>query len=325
MINRRKFVRNMSGAMIGLPVVHKIIARASPNPSSSNGKNIIISTWNHGLAANQAAWNIINKGGKAIDAVEAGVRIPEADPSITSVGLGGFPDATGKVTLDACIQDANGNCGAVTYLQHIKHPISVARLVMDKTPHVMLSGQGALDFAVKNGFKKEKLLTKEAKAAWKTWKKEQNFKPIINRENHDTIGLLAIDNQGDIAGACTTSGAAFKLPGRVGDSPIIGAGLFCDNEVGGATATGQGELVMKTLGSFLVVELMRNGMSPQQACEEAVRRIVHKIPNYHEFQIGYIAINKSGEYGAYCLHQGFNFALNIEGREQLIDADYYIK
>ena len=287
--------------------------------AKNGGLPIVISTWNHGIAANQAAMDVIQSGGKAIDAVEAGVRIPESDPEMRSVGYGGLPDRDGQVTLDACIMDETGNCGAVSYLQHIKNPISVARKVMDETPHVMLSGQGALDFAIEQGFKKENLLTKEAEKRWKEWLKESKYQPIVNIENHDTIGMLAIDEKGDIAGACTTSGLAWKMNGRVGDSPIIGAGMFVDNEVGGACATGMGELVMKTLGSFLIVELMRQGRNPQDACEEAVKRIVAK-QEYKDMQVGYLAIDKEGNYGAYAIHPGFNFALHAAGENKMHDA-----
>ena len=284
---------------------------------------MVISTWNHGIAANQAAMDVIQSGGKAIEAVEAGVRVPESDPEMRSVGYGGLPDREGQVTLDACIMDETGNCGAVSYLQHIKNPISVARKVMDETPHVMLSGQGALDFALEQGFKKEKLLTEEAEKRWKEWLKESKYQPRINIENHDTIGMLAIDEKGDISGACTTSGLAWKMNGRVGDSPIIGAGMFVDNEVGGACATGLGELVMKTLGSFLIVELMRQGYSPQAACEEAVQRIVSK-QQYKDMQVGYLAIDKQGNYGAYAIHPGFNYALHLNGENKMHDADSFV-
>jgi len=288
------------------------------------GKSMVISTWNHGLPANEAAWNIIKAGGKAIDAVEAGVKVPEADPESNSVGYGGYPDRDGNVTLDACIMDETGNCGSVSFLQHIMHPISVARMVMDNTPHVMLSGEGALKFALEQGFKKQNLLTEKSKEAWMNWLKSGKYKPVINKENHDTIGLLAIDRKGDISGACTTSGLAWKYHGRVGDSPIIGAGMFVDNEVGGAVATGMGEAVLKTLGTFLVVELMRGGLSPQKACEEAVRRIVAK-QNAEDFQIGYLAIDKLGNHGAYCIHKGFNYALHNGKENTLHDASHHLK
>ncbi len=293
------------------------------NPSKKGGVPIVISTWNHGIAANQAAMKVILDGGKAIDAVEAGVRVPESDPEMMSVGYGGLPDRDGHVTLDACIMDDNGNCGSVSYLQHIKNPISVARKVMDETPHVMLSGKGALDFALENGFKKENLLTDNAEKRWKEWLITSNYQPIVNIENHDTIGMLAIDNIGNISGACTTSGLAWKLHGRVGDSPIIGAGMYVDNEVGGACATGVGELVMKTLGSFLIVELMRQGMNPQEACEEAVKRIVSK-QEYNDMQVGYLAIDKDGNYGAYAIHPGFNYALYLDGNNKMYDADSFV-
>ena len=292
---------------------------------------IVISTWNHGLPANEAAWKILSEGGYSLDAVEAGVRVPEADPEVITVGYGGIPDANGNVTLDACIMDEKGRAGSVAFLEQIKHPISVARLVMEKTPHVMLVGKGALEFAVENGFKKENLLTPKMKETWKKWKKEKReFSSKINienqvLENHDTIGMLAIDKEGRISGACTTSGMGYKMPGRVGDSPIIGAGLFVDGEIGGATATGTGELVMKTLGSFLVVELMRNGMSPAEACEQAVKRIAKKIPDYQQHQVGFIALSKSGEYGSFCIQPGFNFAVKTNSLTTLEDSEAWVK
>ncbi len=325
MINRRRFLKNTLAATAGMSLTRGAWASVNGSVRGIEGEPVVISTWQHGMAANEAAMKVLKDGGKAIDAVEEGVRVPEADPDVMTVGYGGFPDRDGHVTLDACIMNESGDAGSVTFLQHIKHPVSVARLVMEKTPHVMLSGEGALRFALDNGFEKEHLLTEKAAQAWRAWKKRSDYQPEINIENHDTISMLAIDKNGDLSGACTTSGAAYKMHGRVGDSPIIGAGLFCDNEVGGAAATGQGELVMKTVGSFLVVELMRNGMSPQKACEEAVLRIVKKIPGYEQFQIGYIAINKSGETGAYCLHKGFNYALYKKGENRLLDADYYLK
>ena len=287
------------------------------------GLPIVISTWNHGIAANKVAMDFIENGGNALDAVEAGVRVTESDPEVMSVGYGGLPDRDGHVTLDACIMDHTGNCGAVSYLQHIKNPISVARKVMEETPHVMLSGKGALDFALEKGFEKENLLTEKAENLWNDWLVKSQYKPIVNIENHDTIGLLAIDKKGNISGACTTSGLAWKLHGRVGDSPIIGAGMYVDNDVGGACATGVGELVMKTLGSFLIVELMRQGMNPQEACEEAVMRIVAK-QEYKEMQVGYLAIDKNGNYGAYAIHPGFNYALHINGENEMHDSESFV-
>jgi len=329
MINRRKFLERAAaaGALSLVPSVLK--SENSPTlPLSSPEQPVIISTWNHGISANNAAMKVLADGGSVVDAVEQGVWIPEADPKNRSVGLGGYPDIEGKVTLDASIMGPDGNAGSVCFLENIVHPISVARLVMDSTPHVMLAGEGALQFALENGFKEENLLVPGAEKEWRKKRKERGFDPVPNWENepneyHDTIGLLAIDSNGDIAGACTTSGLGFKKRGRVGDSPIIGAGLFVDNEVGAATATGMGELVMKTVGSFLVVELMRNGRTPQEAVEEAVNRIVKKMPDHQKYQIGYIAVNKNGDTGAYCLKPGFNYALYKNGNNKLIDSESF--
>ncbi len=329
MVSRRSFVVKSSLALAGLSLVKNSVSKSVIQ--NTPDFPIVISTWNHGLPANEAAWGILSNGGNSLDAVEAGVRVPEADPDVITVGYGGIPDSKGKVTLDACIMDEKGRAGSVACLEHIKHPISVARLVMDKTPHVMLTGKGALKFALDNGFEKENLLTPQMKKAWKKWKKEiKEFSTKINienqvLENHDTIGMLAIDKDGRISGACTTSGMGYKMPGRVGDSPIIGAGLFVDGEIGGAAATGSGELVMKTLGSFLVVEFMRSGKSPTDACEEAVKRIAQKIPDYQQHQVGFIALNKLGEYGSYCIQPGFNFAVKTKDKTVLENAETWMK
>ncbi len=285
---------------------------------------IVICTWNFANATAKA-WEVLNAGGNSLDAVEQGVMIEEADVDNQTVGKGGRPDRDGNVTLDACIMDKDGNCGAVVYLQNITHAVSVARKVMEKTPHVMLAGKGAEQFAYANGFAKEDLLTEKSKKEWLEWKKTSQYKPIINIENHDTIGMLAIDKNGDISGACTTSGMAYKYGGRIGDSPIIGAGLFVDNEVGGATATGVGEEVVRTVGSFLIVELMRQGKSPQQACEEGVRRIMAKNKDRKDFQIGFIAINKKGETGSYCVHPGFSYNMISDQGQVNQPSESYIK
>ena len=283
----------------------------------------VLSTWNHGLAANEAAWKIMERNGTALDAVEKGVRVTESDPNNRSVGLGGLPDANGLVTLDACIMDQSFNCGSVSFLQNIENPISVARKIMEDTPHVMLSGKGAYDFAIQKGFKHKNLLTLEAKSAWEKWIKDaKKQKPIINNENHDTIGMLAIDKKGNLSGACTTSGWAYKLHGRVGDSPLIGAGLYVDNEVGAACATGLGEAVIRICGSHTVVELMRQGISPQNACKQAVERIIKAHNNLDGLQVGFIALNKQGEFGAYSVYSGFNFALKDSKTNSLINSKY---
>ncbi|NQX91000.1 MAG: N(4)-(beta-N-acetylglucosaminyl)-L-asparaginase [Flavobacteriales bacterium] len=320
MNTRRKFLGALSALGLGAGLSpftkHIAVAKKTPTPYK---KGLVVSTWWHGLAANDAAMNVIKNGGMAVDAAEVGVRVTEADESGRSVGIGGLPDRDGNVTLDACIMDHTGNAGGVCFLQNIMHPISVARKVMDGTPHVLLAGEGAYQFAKSQGFKDTNLLTAEAKKDWEEWKKTSEYKPIINRENHDTIGLICMDQNGNLSGACTTSGLAYKMHGRVGDSPIIGAGLFVDNEVGAATATGMGEAVLKTLGSFLIVELMRQGMSPQEACEEGVRRISLQ-PGHKDIQIGYLAISKSGEVGAYSLHPGFNYAQYRGKKNQIVDC-----
>ncbi|MFZ5972010.1 MAG: isoaspartyl peptidase/L-asparaginase family protein [Bacteroidota bacterium] len=313
--SRRKFLKLGATAATALSV-QPLLATAAVN------KPIVISTWNFGMQANAEAWKILSTGGRALDAVEAGARVPEGDATETSVGLGGLPDRDGKVTLDACIMDEHGNIGSVAYLEHIVHPVSVARLVMEKTPHVMLVGDGALQFALANGFKKEKLLTKDSEKKWKEWLKTAQYKPVANIENHDTIGILALDANGNLSGACTTSGMAYKMHGRVGDSPIIGAGLYVDNEVGAATSTGVGEEVIRIVGCHLVVELMRQGHSPEQACKLAVERIIQKNPaKAKEIQVGFLALNRQGEYGAHCLQKGFTYAVHSNSDNRLYDAN----
>ncbi len=302
---------------------------------------IVVSTWDFGQAANLEAWKILSRGGRAVDAVEAGVRIPEADPSNHSIGYGGLPDRDGHVTLDACIMDEDYNAGSVMCLEYIMHPISVARLVMEKTPHVVLCGEGALQFALANGFKKENLLTPEAEKMWKEWLNTSKYQPEMNSENrlydkktdpvpggisnHDTIGMIAVDAKGNIGGACTTSGLAYKMHGRVGDSPIIGAGLYADNETGAATSSGVGEEVIKIVGSHLIVELMRHGASPLRACTEAVERIVKRnASKAKDIQVGFLAINKKGEYGAFAVQKGFTYSVKSKTTEKIFSsASYY--
>ena len=304
----------------------KPIPKEEPKADLIKRSNIVISTWSHGIKANDEAWKVLSNGGKSIDAVEAGVRITEADITNRSVGIGGRPDREGHVTLDACIMDENSKCGAVACIEGIKHPISVARAVMDKTPHVMLVGEGARDFAIEQGFEKCKTPIKEVKKDWKEWKKENKEllrKPRINHENHDTIGMLALDEFGNISGSCTTSGWAYKMHGRVGDSPIIGAGLFIDNEIGGACATGMGEAIIRIAGSHTVVELMRQGKSPQDACRLAVERIISKHDDLTGLQCGFIALDVYGRVGSYSVYSGFNYAFQKEdGKNVMVDSEY---
>jgi N4-(beta-N-acetylglucosaminyl)-L-asparaginase len=334
MFNRRKFLGSSLLASTGL-----FLRTGGVPPVSILNKPIVISTWEFGKAANAAAWEVLSKQGRALDAVEAGVRIPEADPDNHSVGYGGLPDRDGFVTLDACIMDENSNCGSVMCLEHIVHPISVARMVMEKTPHIVLAGDGALEFALANGFKKENLLTPESEKIWKEWLQTSRYEPVINIENkkneptgkqlspggplnHDTIGMLALDSGGQLSGACTTSGMAFKMHGRVGDSPIIGAGLFVDNEIGSATSTGVGEEVIRIVGSHLVVEYMRQGSSPREACRKAVERIVKRDPaKAKNLQVGFLAMKKDGSYGAFCIQKGFTYAVRSATGEKMYESE----
>src|ERR1041385_2125976 len=308
MTTRRSFLK-WSAMSAALASVTKSYAKEIPM-TESEIKPIVLSTWKHGVDANADAWKVLSAHGKALDAVEKGVMNCENDMGNRSVGLGGLPDRDGHVTLDACIMDEKGNCGSVCFLEHIKHPISVARMVMEKTPHIMLVGEGALKFALDNGFTKENFdRTPGSDEAWKEWLKKSEYKPIINFENHDTIGMIALDMDGNLSGSCTTSGLSYKMHGRVGDSPIVGAGLFVDNTVGAATATGTGEEVIRIAGSHTVVEMMRQGHSPDEACRIAVERVSKSPKNVHEMQIGFLALNKHGEFGAFALQSGFQYAL----------------
>ena len=321
MLARRKFLQLGS---LGLSAISFSSFKSKP----SVRKPIVISTWGEGILANQAAWNVLKTGGRALDAVEQGVMVTEASQNCC-VGLGANPDRDGFVTLDASIMDENANCGSVAFIERIKHPISVARRVMEKTPHVMLVGIGAQQFAIAQGFPLEpQKLSVEAQKSYDNWLIKSEYKPVINIENsknqtafapkklengnwnHDTIGMVAMDANGNLSGSCTTSGMGFKMRGRLGDSPIIGAGLFVDNEIGAATATGQGEDVIRICGAHLVVELMRQGLSPENACKKAVERIIKiKGAAAKDIQVGFIAINKQGEYGGYCIQKGFDFAV----------------
>lgn len=327
-MERRKFVK-IGAAGLATSLISPVSAIDSPQMKPANlkysGGPKIISTWSHGVPANSAAWKLLSKGASSLDAVEAGAIQAESDVNNRSVGIGGLPDISGKVTLDACIMDWEANCGSVGCIEGIAHPISVARHIMENTPHVMLVGEGARKYALKNGFPTIKTPVAESKKAWQKWLKENKEslkKPEINHENHDTIGLLAIDSAGRISGACTTSGWAYKLPGRLGDSPIIGAGLFIDQEVGGATATGLGESVIRIAGSHTVVELMRHGRSPQEACKETVERLIRKHKDLTGLQCAFIAINTAGEIGAYSVYNGFQYALRTPDEDLLLDSKY---
>ena len=332
-MKRRNFIKNASLTGVGLAVGSTIAGCAESTSAEKKAVTtdnqaslpLVIATWDV-KNATAKAWDTLQNGGSLLDAIEKGCNVEEDNADGLSVGIGGLPDRDGNVTLDACIMDKNGDCGAVVYLQNVPHAISVARKVMEDTPHVMLAGKGAEQFAYESGFEKVDLLTERAKKGWEQWKVESKYKPIINIENHDTIGMLVVDKNGDISGGCTTSGLAYKMAGRIGDSPIIGAGLYVDNEIGAAVATGLGEEVVKTVGSFLIVELMRQGKTPQEACEEAIRRIVSKPnSNYKNFQVAYIAVNKKGETGYYAIHKEFSMTKYQDGLNINIQTDYFIK
>lgn len=340
MINRRKFIKASGFSSIALTLGKDGACNTKLLPVK--GKPIVISTWDAGLRANKAAWEILKEGGRALDAVEKGVMVTE-DEQNCCVGLGANPDRDGFVTLDACIMDEFSNCGSVAFLERIKHPVSVARRVMEKTPHVMLVGSGAQQFAVAEGFiLEEQKLSPDAQKNYDNWLKTSEYKPpAINVEskkghgpfaphkldngewNHDTIGMVAMDANGNLSGSCTTSGAGFKMRGRLGDSPIIGAGLFVDNEVGACTATGQGEDVIRVAGSHTVVELMRQGLSPEKACKTAIERIMRiKGEKAKDIQVAFLAVNKNGEVGAFAIHKGFSYAIKTNEQEQLVAAKY---
>ena len=336
---RREFLRLLALSAAALGIAPERLPAATLPAGAKNagaggtGAPLVLSTWDFGEAANAAAWQILERRGSALDAVEAGARVPEADPENHSVGLGGYPDRDGHVTLDACVMDHLGNLGSVACLEDIVHAVSVARRVMEQTPHVLLVGEGALQFALAQGFERQNLLTPAAEQAWREWLKTAEYKPVPNIEqmggasgrsrppahgrmpgageaNHDTIGILALDHARHLAGACTTSGMAFKLRGRVGDSPISGAGLFVDGEVGAATATGVGEECLRICGSHTVVELMRQGRTPEAACREAVERIARRYrPPRKDLQMAFIALHQDGRYGGYALQQGFSYAV----------------
>ncbi len=307
---RRTFLRTTPAVLAAASLSASCTQTEASAGQGTPLRPVVISTWRHGLAANAAAWEILSTGGRALDAAEAGVRVTESDPTVATVGIGGRPDRDGIVTLDAAIMDGGGDCGSVAALEDILHPISVARKVMEATPHVMLVGAGARQFALAEGFATGALLTEEGRREWEDWKETNpGYRPPINVENHDTIGLLALDADGKIAAACTTSGAAYKYHGRVGDSPLIGAGLYADNAVGAATATGWGEAVIRACGCFLVVELMRQGHSPTAACRLAVERVIEKNPDWKDIQVGFIALDVNGNTGGYCIHPDFDYAV----------------
>lgn len=321
--SRRDFLRQ-SAALGALAALPGCAAGVTTRPVASGARGpVALATWNNQKAVADA-WDVLRAGGYALDAVEQGVWVPEADPNDTSVGLGGMPDRDGRVTLDSCIMDENHRCGAVAAIEDILHPVSVARKVMEETPHVMLVGDGARQFALEQGFEAVNLLTPEAERAWRNWTRDNDYRPAINserrdlpvEEDHDTIGMVALDASGRLSGACTTSGWAFKLRGRVGDSPIIGAGLYVDGEVGAASATGHGEEMIRMCAAHSIVEAMRHGMAPQEACKSAVERLRRVTPsNVSEIQAGFLALSLDGRVGGFALQPGFNYVVTLASGE----------
>lgn len=328
-ISRRKFIESSAIAGAGIALLGKqTIALDKPSLSGKVEKPVVITTWDRGHEPNIKAWEILSKGGNSLDAVEMGVRVAEDDPNNMSVGYGGLPDETGVVTLDASIMDWRGRAGAVGYLENIRNPISVARKVMEKTRHIMLAGEGAKRFAIANGFKPENLLTEASLKRWVQMKEkgmDMNFRR--SDDGHDTITMLAIDNDGNISGACTTSGLAWKINGRVGDSPIIGAGLYVDGEVGAAGGTGIGEAIWRALASFHIVEKIREGFSPQKACEYVVRRVIEKNKNIikENYQAAFVSLNINGEIGAYSIREGFDYVLSVNGETNGYKSKFELK
>ena len=322
--DRRRFLKlGLSGSALALMDPRSLFA-ARPSPRALSSP-VILSTWDHGIPANTRASKVLEEGGSILDAVEKGVMVVESDLTNRSVGLGGRPDRDGHVTLDACIQDHDGKAGGVAFVEHFEHPISLARAVMERTPHVLLVGDGAERWALENGFKTRKVDIPEVRKDWKEWLRTSEYKPVVNIENHDTIGMVGLDANGRMAGSCTTSGLAYKIHGRVGDSPIIGAGLFVDGDVGAACATGTGELVIRVAGSHSVVELMRQGMHPTEACRTVVQRILDKNPQLEGHQVGFLAIRADGEYGAFSIYEGFSYARTIGDRTDLIGSEFMKK
>lgn len=319
MISRRKFNALLSATLAASATPQS--SCQSTAPQLIKGPKVI-STWNNKKANRQALLHVSKGTDSLLDGIEQGIRVVESDPGDQSVGYGGRPDRDGHVTLDACIMDKAGNAGAVTFLEGFPHAISAARKVMEETPHVILSGEGAAQFAEEQGLERRDLLTEASRKEYEEWLEKEEYAPVINIERHDTIGMLALTAEGDLSGGCSTSGLAFKMRGRVGDSPIIGAGLYVDNEYGAAVATGLGELVLRQLSSFLVVEFMRAGHTPQKACEKAIERICER-ENVADAQVGLIALDKRGEIGAFSIHPGFTYAVSDKDSEWSEEAKSY--
>ena len=320
-VSRRRFLGHSALGLLGgaaMPSVYGADAVVGSNGEAP----LVVSTWPFGKPANDTALKALVEGGSILDAVEKGIQFTETDPAVTSVGLKGKPNAAGVVQLDACIMSGPGHrAGSVAALEGIRHPISAARLVMEKTPHVMLVGEGARMFALEQGLEHVEMNSQEAYEKWQHRLPSQPARPAEQKKgNHDTIALLVLGTDLTLAGGCSTSGLAGKLPGRVGDSPIIGSGLYVDNDVGAAGATGVGENVMRYCGSFLVVEFMRQGLHPQAACEQTIRRIARQDPKGTNLSINFVALDKRGRYGAAGTDKEFRFSVATGKSSQVLPA-----
>lgn len=368
-IKRREFLKRTAAAGMAVPLMKGEPGMASPAaslPVVISSANVSRSpsgqVFNGGIACVTRAMEIIKGGGDTLDAVVAGVNIVEDDPNDSSVGYGGLPNEEGDVELDSSVMHGpSRRAGAVASLRHIKNPSKVAKLVLERTDHILLVGEGALRFALKHGFKKEDLLTEESRLAWLRWKEGLNPEdawgpsPLktarsgsgkvsraeltpaqialnewiddkIRNRPTGTINCLAVDPNGDISGVTTTSGLAWKIPGRVGDSPLIGCGLYVDNEVGAAGSTGRGEECIYINGAHTVVENMRRGMSPQDAAMDAIKRVAARYGNNREelakFNLNFYAVNKKGEYGGAVLWKGGRFAVHDGKEAKIVESAY---
>jgi len=304
--SRRDFLRGAAAAAM-LPVA------CSKKQAPACELPIVIATWDHGVELCAAAQQVFARGGDLLDALEKGTNVVEDDPAVHTVGLNGLPNEDGVTQLDAAIMDGRTHrAGAVAALERIRNPISVARKVMERTEHVLLVGAGAGKFARKMGFTEQDLMTPEVRAAW-----ERGERPRFWRdgERHDTVCCIGMDANRNLATAASTSGLPNKLAGRVGDTSLIGAGSYCDNEIGGAAATGIGELAICNSASFAIVERMRAGVDPTRACEEILARIIAKRPEITTAPgvvLAFIAMNKAGEVGAaaHQLPHSFQYAVS---------------
>ena len=306
-------------------------ALASTSPAaaqSAPGGAVFLSTWDFAAEANRRAAEVFDAGGSLLDAVEKGINVVEDDPAVTSVGYGGLPNSEGEVELDAGIMDGTSHrAGSICNLHKIKNPISVARLVMEKTLHTTMAGEGALRFAIEMGFRPQQLLTEKSLAEWLRWKNTPNHASFwIDREHHDTIGMLAIDGKGKVAAGCSTSGLAWKIPGRVADSPIVGCGYYADDAAGAASATGNGDVMVNYCTSFFIVNRMAQGAQPQEACNELMRYMAKTAPNVHDDMYCVIALAPNGDFGAASMNskQPLQYALWKQGQGSIHTAPAFL-